>query len=126
MRVARWRSGSPFAQLREWAIWWEDTGRHTPCCLTADDDVIETDAQEFNCETCEVKTRRAALDPENTRAVDVFGQCVTRFCRETQTSALVLGCLTANDSPEQVVDLVARLEVLYDVFVPVPVTPNGA
>lgn len=122
MRAARWRSRPAFAQLREWAVWWDDTGKLTPCCLTADREVVETDAQEFQCDTCEVKARREALDPENVRAVDVFGRCVTRFCRETQTSALVLKCLTAQDSPEQVVDLVARLDVLYDVFVPVPVT----
>lgn len=115
----RRRGPPPFANLREFASWWQDDGRLTPCCQHAR--AWEPgDVALLDCSTCEWATRTARLEEENRRAWVVFHQCASRFCVDTQTAGLVLSRLTAQDTDETFDDLIARMGVLYDVLVPRP------
>jgi len=96
-----------------------DDGRHAPCCQTVSPDVLETDAQEFNCDTCVVRQRFDGLDPENAEAWGAFQTCATRFCVESRSTGAVLTRIGESLETEAFADLVARISLIYDGVVPV-------
>lgn len=72
----------------------------------------------FNCDTCEVAQRSSALDDENVRAWDVYHHIANRFVIETRTGSAVFQRLTDGLSTEACVELVGRLNVLWEIFQP--------
>ena len=124
------RSGaaSPFARLTEFAWWWVDEGRLTPCCQTADRETVETDESVFDCAACPMADRFAALqdDPENARAWRVFHQACNRFSLETHQVAPLVARLTEGDAVDTYLDLSRRLSLLFDVFSPPTKVSDGA
>jgi len=93
-------------------------GQHTPCCQTADAEVVETDSEQFNCETCEVARRIEGLDTENRRAWGLFHQVCSRFAMETRSSGTVLAQLTREEDEDDMRQLTTRLAILYDGYYP--------
>lgn len=91
----------------------------------SDPELIETDPEVFQCETCEVSDRIQGLDAENARAWRLFQSLQTRFLVENRAVGMALAVFTADDSPEDVADLISRLSVLYDVYFPPPKAPRG-
>lgn len=69
-----------------------------------------------------MRIKREAIedDPMNARALTVFSQVATRFCADTHSGGAVLAKLMADDSAEDVEDLMARVTVLYDTLCPPP------
>lgn len=79
----------------------------------------------YNCDTCEVRQRQAALDADNRRALVIWGRLGRRLVLEHGLADYTLQALTREWSDEDRADLVERLAVLYDVFVP-QVRTDGA
>lgn len=118
-------SPTRFESLHEFALWWVDEGRQTACCQTSDAETVATDADVFDCDTCDVARRFAALAPENADAWQCYHRLCTRFAVETQSVGVLLAHELAERPAEERDELVRRLAVLYDVFVPVR-KPDGA
>lgn len=114
-----------FAALEDFAGWWIDDGRHTPCCLTARPDDVAQDSGVYDCAACPVRARSEALDDENRRAWRIYDTVCTRFTVETHTAGAVLTRLTAGDDEEDFQGVIDRLSLLYRVFNP-RIPPHGA
>lgn len=99
-------------------MWWADEGRLTPCCQTADAELLETDGDQFNCDICAFNRWRQELDADNQAAWRVFHQVGTRFCIETRSTGAVLRKVADELTADEFGELVARLSVIYEAFYP--------
>lgn len=92
------------------------------CCLFATDDEIETDAQEFDCQSCAAADALDGLWPENRHAWTLYRRIVSRFTYDTHSiGALIVRAMDGLE-PEDAFDLVERLSVIYQELVPPPKT----
>lgn len=62
----------------------------------------------------------AELDAENRAAWELFERVVTRFTVETHTLGPVLMRMAEADDPDDLMDLMTRLSILYDAYYPPP------
>lgn len=92
------------------------------CCQLADPEELATDPDAYDCATCRVRVELARLRPENRTAWQLYQQVVTRFTVETHAIGTVLTRVLQEMDPEDAVDLVARLSVIYDESMPIVVT----
>jgi hypothetical protein len=114
----RWRRAekTPFEELSRFARFWCGGGKHTPCCQTADAEVIETDGAQFDCATCPLAEQWATLGEENVEAWCLFQRVCSRFAVETHVAPAILARAIADaDDPD---DLTTRLTMLYDIHFP--------
>lgn len=92
------------------------------CCLSADDEQLQHEAELFDCETCPVALASAALWPENREAWELFQALTSRWAVDLGTAPEVFRRLTEEKTAEDVRDLHERLAVVYDLLQP-PKTP---
>ncbi len=109
-----------FAQLRSFCEFWAYDRPGLTCCQFVDDEVLETDGDYFDCETCAVADAVASLDPDNAEAWHLYGRVCTRFAVDFGMVPDVLRPLVAGWSPDAVADLFDRFAVMYDVLQPPP------
>lgn len=110
---------SPFAQLKDWCYLWDDY-KHKTCCLTADDDLIESEPAVFDCETCDLGCGLHDLDDANKEAWMLFQQMLSRLTMEHPgLAAAVLSRVIERYSADDALDLLQRLSIIYDVLIPV-------
>lgn len=102
-----------------------DERPNAACCLFASEEEIETDAEQYDCESCVVAQALTRLWPENARAWHLSRTLLTRFSHELQIAPLVLDRLTRDDDPEAFTDLVDRLAIIYAELVPAPQAPGA-
>ena len=107
-----------FAALRQFSEWWVDERPGVLCCQFADQDVIDTDAEHFDCQTCPVPAAFAWLDADNVEAWRIYGQCCTRFAVDLGLVPVHFQALIAGMGPDAVDDLMQRLAVIHDVLSP--------
>jgi len=89
------------------------------CCqLVPEEDACETDAEQFDCETCPVQAALGALDDPNARAWRLFHQIAQRFVVDAQIGGEVFRLLTAQDDTESASELLERLAIIYDFLMP--------
>lgn len=82
--------------------------------------MLDTDGEHFDCETCEVADALASLDADNADAWRVYGQCLSRFAVDLGLVPVQFKALVSGRSDADVVDLMERLAVIYDVLSPPP------
>jgi hypothetical protein len=116
--VSKRSAPSPFVNLRSFCEFWTDERPGTACCQFVDQDVLDTDPDEFDCDTCVVRDRQADLWPENADAWRLYHQLVTRFLVDGQLLPVALTRLTADMTLEAFTDALDRLAVIYDVLQP--------
>lgn len=107
----------PFARLREFCAFWTDH-RGAACCQLADAETVETDPEQFDCDTCAVRAAVDALDDANAEAWAVFHRVYTRFIVDWHLVTERLRLETAGWSPQAVLDLFDRLAIIYDELAP--------
>jgi hypothetical protein len=78
---------------------------------TEDDDA-------FDCETCPVANAQATLDETNREAWSVYRRVCQRFPYDFHAAPLLLDRLTEHWPASEVVDLLDRLALMYDVLNP--------
>lgn len=92
------------------------------CCQLADPEELATDPDAYDCATCRVRVELARLRPENRAAWQLYQQVVTRFTVETRAIGSVLAGVLRERDPEEALDLVARLSLIYEESMPLVVT----
>ncbi len=114
----RKNGGTPFAQLTEFCHWW-DTQERKSCCQFADDELLESDGQQFDCTTCTAPERLEELDPANREAWQVFGQVVSRLCVDVPgLVSPILARVVSDKSGDDATDLLQRMTLIYDAVSP--------
>ncbi len=90
------------------------------CCLFADDDTLETDAAEFDCQSCVVADALDGLWPENRHAWTLSRHLITRFAFDSRAVPWLLDRITAGQELDDVFDLLERLSIIYNELIPLP------
>jgi hypothetical protein len=126
LRGRRRSAPNPFQNLREFAIFWVAEKPQLACCLFADDEEIETDAHEFDCETCPVRERLDGLWPENRAAWTLYQSLMSRFTYDCGVIGPLLQSILDPLEPEDRLTLTKRLAIIYQELIPVTVRPDGA
>jgi hypothetical protein len=85
-----------------------------------DQEVLDTDAEHFDCATCPVAEAQSTLDRENVEAWQLYGRVCTRFAVDVGLVGDVLRAHVEGWPAADVVDLMERFAVLYDVLSPPP------
>lgn len=112
---------NPFANLREFLRFWVDERPQLPCCRFASEEELESDPEQYDCETCAVQASLLALRTENREAWRIYEQLISRFTFDTHSVGVLLERVLRDREAEEAVDLVARLALIYDEVVPVTV-----
>lgn len=90
------------------------------CCQFADDELLETESELFDCETCPVEAHLSIMDADNRRAWQLAHLLLTRFIADTHSFGPALARLTADLDEDDFADLLRRMTIIYDVLVPAP------
>ncbi len=116
--MTRSSTPSPFVNLRQFCEFWSDERPGAACCQFVDQEVLDSDPDQFDCQTCVVRERQADLWPENADAWRLYHQLCTRFLVDGALLAVALTRLTADLTGDQFTDTLDRLSVIYDVLQP--------
>lgn len=73
----------------------------------------------FDCQKCPVADALEGLEDDNAEAWRMFQRLAGRFVVEMHLSPEVFRCYTAERSERELDDLLDRLELIYDVVMPV-------
>lgn len=79
---------------------------------------IDSEPEQFNCDTCPRRLAAEGLDDENRAAWALWKALNNRFLGETQCVGPVFMRLTADQRPDELLDTCERLRVLFDTFSP--------
>lgn len=98
--------------------WIADYGKTSRCCQSATDAEIEAAPERYDCERCARAEHWAALWPVNRDAWTLYGRLGSRVVRDLEVQGWYLAHLTAGWASEDVLDLVARLDVMQAILHP--------
>lgn len=115
-----------FANLRAYLEWWADNRTATVCCQTATLEEIRARPELFDCRRCERAARFDDLWTVNRRAIDIYHRLCGRAVRDAGAAGWLLQVLTEGWSRYDVLDLLARLDVIAEILDPPPMRPAGA
>ena len=88
------------------------------CCQVVDDDILEQEAEQFDCSACLLQEHSSALDTENQEAWALYRSRCNRFTQDLRAGAVVLDRLTQHLSAEEFSEMAERLRIIYDVVSP--------
>lgn len=88
------------------------------CCQVVEQDVLDTDADQFDCEDCPLAAAQDALWPENAEAWTVFIELGQRVVREWGLAGSVWQTVIEGRTRQEAKDLMERIATIYDVMVP--------
>ena len=88
------------------------------CCQLADAEIIEQEADQFDCSACPLLEHSAMLDDENREAWSLYRACCNRFTHDLHAGSVVLDRLTQHLSADEFADCAERLRIIYDVMQP--------
>ena len=87
--------------------------------------MLETDAAQFDCETCEVRIAQAQVWPENREAWEMFQAVASRFVWDGHALGPLLAHLMSDWTEDAMIDRVQRCAVIYDILYPPPAPQSG-
>ena len=80
--------------------------------------MVDTDPDQFDCETCLVRRAVDGLNDEDAEAWETFQRVYTRFTVDWQLVPDRLRLETAGWAPDDVLDLHERLAIIYHELYP--------
>jgi hypothetical protein len=83
-----------------------------------DQEVLETDADAFDCTTCPLAAQQAALYRENVDAWHIFHTVGRRVVVQLGMGPEVFRQCVKDREPDEIVDLLDRLSLIHDVLDP--------
>ncbi len=92
--------------------------------MFATDEELETDGEQYDCETCPVADHLQGLWPENAEAWRIYRLLASRFLVDLHAGGAALTKLTADLDEEPFEDLMQRLAIIYDVLCPPVMAPR--
>lgn len=124
MRASRRCARNPFVNLRTFLEFWVDQRTQLPCCLFATDEEVQSDIEQYDCQTCAVADAIDDLWPENRAAWSLSRSLLTRFAADCHLVPVILDRLTREQDAEAFEDTVTRLGMIYDEVCPVVVSES--
>lgn len=97
---------------------WTEQANLEPCCQTSDDEVLEGDADQFDCNQCPLMEAYDGLQPENREAWGLFKRLCSRFTHEFHVVPVLMERAIAEMEFDDAVELSQRLSVIYDGLYP--------
>lgn len=88
------------------------------CCQLADEELVEQEADAYDCEACPVAAQMADLDADNRAAWALYRTCCNRFVVDLQAGAVLLDRLTADQDAEEFAATCERLRLIHDTVQP--------
>lgn len=119
--MRRWRwPPKAFANLRAYLEWYADDGETTPCCGFAAVSIeeIRAEPRHFDCARCAHAHWDDALWAVNRRALDIHTRLCGRTTADLGLAGWLLQELTQGWAAPEILDLVARLELIRSVLDP--------
>lgn len=107
-----------FEQLRSLCEFWQDDRQHVVCCQFAEPEELEHEAESFDCENCPVAAHLDTLDADNRKAWEMAHVLCRRFLQEHHALGPVLVNFMHDLDEDDRLDLIRRLNLIYDVLVP--------
>ena len=86
--------------------------------------MLHEEAEHFDCEDCELADMQASLDLANSDAFEAFRKLASRFVVDAGIGPCVFQALAQDRDRDDLLDLVERLRVIYDILSPPP-APKG-
>jgi hypothetical protein len=83
-----------------------------------DQDVLDTDAEHFDCETCPVRCMQGTLDAPNWEAWDIYHRLHARLVVDLKLAPVLFPVLVNGWPAPDVLELTERLAILHDVLAP--------
>ena len=104
-----------------------DRGRDATCCRSADPEIVESEPEMFECETCEFRQRVDGLDADNQAAWRLYARMNShRWLWDMQCGPWWLGELFREMDPDDRDDAMERIDVIHDTLHPPKVRSHGA
>jgi hypothetical protein len=116
-----WRSSPPaFAELQAYLEWYADTGRNTPCCGDTGIAIeeIRENRRNFDCQRCPHADWDRSFMAVNKQALTLYRRLCGRTVNDLGLTGRLFEAATTGWSPDDVVDLVSRLERIRSVLDP--------
>jgi hypothetical protein len=88
------------------------------CCLFHGDDVVNTDIEQFDCQTCQVAESIESLDERNVRAWRLYQHLAQRIVVDAQLATAVFRRVADELDEDEYAGLIERLGTIYDVISP--------
>jgi hypothetical protein len=96
-----------------------DRGQHATCCRTADPEVVASEPEVFDCETCEFRCQVDGLAVENAEAWRTYGRLMAhRWVWDADCGPWWIGEVFRGIDPDERDDLMDRISVIYDTLHP--------
>lgn len=90
-----------------------DEGKVATCCLRATPEELESDADAFDCATCEYAARQACLTAHDLTAMRVYDLLQTAVVRDLRLTPLVFDVLQLRCTQPEALELLEKLDVIH-------------
>lgn len=80
--------------------------------------MLATDPEAFDCDGCAVREALDGLNAENAEAWEMFHRLASRFLVDAQLISTAFQQLMVGRDAADVLDVLERLEVIYDIVQP--------
>jgi hypothetical protein len=90
-----------------------DDGRTATCCLRATDEELESDAEAFDCATCEYAARQASLNAHDHTALRCYSLLQSAVVRDLKLTPLVFDVLQLRCTQPEALLLLEKLDVIH-------------
>ena len=90
-----------------------DEGKVATCCLRATPEELESDAEAFDCETCEFAARQASLNEHDRTAMRCYELLQTSVVRDLRLTPLVFDVLQLRCTQDEALLLLEKLDVIH-------------
>lgn len=87
---------------------------------------MDADPEVYDCQTCEMAHQVGTLGRANAEAWAIFQRVCGRFAHEAGLMSLRLTLETDGWPAQDVIDLLDRLEIIYDEVMPPQEPPRGS
>lgn len=88
--------------------------------------MLETDPEQFDCDTCEVRIEQDRLSPENVEAWELFNGLMNRWLWESHGIAEMFLALTEDSDSHERLEMIERCATIYDILYPPPTDSDGS
>lgn len=104
-----------------------DRGRDSTCCRTADPEIVESEPDVFECETCDFREHVEGLDEDNADAWRCYAKLTAhRWVLDIEAGAWWINRLLGDRDDDECDDLMARVSIIYDTLHPPKAPRHGA
>lgn len=104
-----------------------DAGQHAVCCRASDPEIVDSEPDMFQCDTCEFRLRVDGLDPDNVAAWRFYAKLTShRWLHDMQAGPWWLQQIAGGLDEDERDEVLDRIDVIYDTLHPKQEKRRGA